>query len=219
MSLFYSAITNEKQIICSCAVANRDLESIVHTYLSRGYGEGQFFYNQEGMSVHALNVGGISYLAITQPTVERLHATKFLTKVAETFCSNAALVQQAKHGSAKSLQHSFGPTLTGLSKNFEELKPNRELAALQSNVEGVTNQLRQNVTELMRRGDLAESLVDKTANLESDAKMFETCSKKVEKKERCTNRKMKFIMIGVGVAVLAILIIIILWQTGALSKK
>ncbi|KAF6770968.1 hypothetical protein AHF37_10320 [Paragonimus kellicotti] len=93
------------------------------------------------------------------------------------------------------------------------------MVALQSNVEGVTNVLRQNVEELLKRQQLAENLEEKTTDMEANANMFNTISRKVEHKARCANIKMRFVLIGVGLGLLGLLIVIILWQTGTFNKK
>ncbi|OON23545.1 Synaptobrevin [Opisthorchis viverrini] len=92
------------------------------------------------------------------------------------------------------------------------------MTTLQANVEGVTNVLRDNLEQIMKRGQLAGELAEKTEELEGSAQMFKQISKKVESHERSKHRRLKFIMIGVGLAILLVIILIILWQTGVFKS-
>ncbi|KAF7259810.1 hypothetical protein EG68_03023 [Paragonimus skrjabini miyazakii] len=219
MSLFFCAIANEKSIVCKHAIANRDFSNIVESYLSRQVAEGHLFYSEQNVGVHALKVSGISFIAVTELQTPRQQPVQFLTELATNFASKSARVEQARTGQQGCLQHSYGGTLKTMMGKFADFKSNLQMAALQSNVEGVTNVLRQNVEELLRRQELATNLEEKTTDMEANANMFNTISRKVEHKARCANIKMRFVLIGVGLGLLGLLIVIILWQTGAFNKK
>lgn len=218
MSLLYCAITNQSNIVCYYALANRDFSAVVMKYIAKNFGDGHHYYFEDKLGVHALHVTGISFVVITTTDTTRQQTVNFLTKLAEYFATNASMVEQAKIGPANCLQHSYSGTLKSFAKTFDQYRSHEQMAALQSNVQVVTNQLKENVTELMKRGDIATELAEKTADMESDARMFETYSKKVEQKERCKNIRCKFIIIGISLVVLFVIIMIILWQTGALRK-
>ncbi|KAA3682124.1 uncharacterized protein DEA37_0003371 [Paragonimus westermani] len=157
-----------------------------------------------------------------------------VVQLATNFASKSARVEQARTGQKGCLQHSYGGTLKSMMVSsterrysdlvipqgkFADFKSNLQMAALQSNVEGVTNVLRQNVEELLKRQELATNLEEKTTNMEASANMFSMTSSKIENKARCENIKMRFILIGVGFGLLGLLLVVILWQTGTFNKK
>lgn len=219
MSLLYCAVSNQSDIVCSHAIAKRDFGDLIRDQIPKNVSDGHHLFSTNQADVHAFHVNGISFVAVTSKDTSRQQTLEFLTKFAEYFAMNAAVVEQAKIGSANCLQNSYGLTLKNFAKTFDQYRSHPQMAALQFNVQGVTNQLKQNVTELMKRGDLATDLASKTAEMESDARMFETYSKKVEQKERCKNIRCKFMLIGISLAVLFVIIMIILWQTGVFRGK
>ncbi|TGZ69096.1 hypothetical protein CRM22_003924 [Opisthorchis felineus] len=218
MSLYFCAITNRKHILCKQAVANRDCSGIVEGFLHRNSPEGHLFYAENGFGVHTLTVSDISFVAVTDINTPRHQPHQFIVDLARTFAARSKLVEKAKDGQEGSLQHSFGNVLKDKMGHFEQFKANIPMAALQANVEGVTNVLRDNLDQLMKRGQLAGDLAEKTEELEGSAQMFKQISKKVESHERSKHRRMKFILIGVGVAILVVIILIILWQTGVFKS-
>ncbi|TPP56236.1 Vesicle-associated membrane protein 7 [Fasciola gigantica] len=219
MSLFYCAVGTNSGISCEQSVANRNFPQLVQQYLSRNPGDQQIFYVEQGCGVHGLTVSGLSFVAVTSVETPRHQAVQFLTTLASDFVGKPGRVQATQTGGKGCMQHSYGPELQKLMSRWDQFKTHQQMAALQSTVDGVTNQLRQNMELVVQRGDRLDSLITKTSDLESSAQMFHATSKKVERKAMCAHLKMKFVIIGVGVAILVILILIILWQTGVFSKK
>lgn len=219
MGLLFISIANRKSLVCKHAIANNDYTEIVESYLLRNPSDGHLFYGQDGQGVHALTVADISVVAVTTLDTPRQQAVQFINDVASNFGAKSERVEQTRFGQDGCLQRAYGGTLKSLADSFDQYKDNRQMAALQSEVDGVTNQLRQNVTELMRRGELAADVMDKTEQLESSAGMFKTTSRKVERKMWYENFRMRVILIGVGVALFLVILLIILWQTGAFESK
>ncbi|CAL8102280.1 unnamed protein product [Calicophoron daubneyi] len=219
MSIFYCAIANAKYTVCEYSAAGRSFPGLVERYLSKNPTEQHLFYCEDGCGVHALTVSGLSFVLVTELQTPRHQPHQFITHLATDFAKDSHRVQKAKNGEKGCLQRSYGKNLRDLAARFGDFKTNQQMAALQSSVEGVTNQLRENVQQVMQRGDRLDTLITKTDDLESSAGMFETTSKKVESKERSKYLKLRIILIGIGVALLIIIILIILWQAGVFNHK
>jgi hypothetical protein len=187
--------------------------------LARNPTEQHLFYADEGCGVHALTVSDLSFIAVTTLETPRHQPHQFINCLATEFAKNTHRVQKAKTGGKGCLQHSFGNQLHDIGSHFGDFKTNQQMSALHASVEGVTNQLRENVQQVMQRGDRLDTLITKTGDLESSGAMFETTSRKVEVKERNKLYKLRLILIGVGVALLVLIILLILWQAGVFSHK
>ncbi|XP_066276595.1 vesicle-associated membrane protein 3-like [Branchiostoma lanceolatum] len=100
-----------------------------------------------------------------------------------------------------------------------ERASNRKMDKLQSEVDEVTNLLKDNVDKVLQRGDRLERLEERSEDLNAEANRFRVVSTKLKKKYCWQNCKMTLILTGVILLLLAVIAGIIVgvvkpWESG-----
>ncbi|KAK4474938.1 hypothetical protein MN116_002043 [Schistosoma mekongi] len=218
MSIYYFAISNEKNIICHHSIANRSFENVVCDYLKRGPTEQVMRFSQGNVSFHCLTVSGFSFIAATDQSACK-QSEDLVVEVSQNFLSDGIRLQTAKNGAKGCLQNSYGPVLEQFMLQFNSSKGNGSLDQLRSNINTVTAVMQENTRLALQRGDRLNNLVSKTDELAVRANQFQTTATKVARKTWWENFRMKLIIIGVVGGILLVIVIIILWQTGVFNAK
>ncbi|KAA0194638.1 hypothetical protein FBUS_09342 [Fasciolopsis buskii] len=170
MSLFYCAVGSRSGILCEQSVANRGVIELGNQYLQNLVSA--IFYVKSRCGVHGLTVSGLSFVAVTSIETPRHQAVQFLNSLASDFVGKPGRVQSAQSGGKGCMQHPYGPELQKIMARWDQFATHQQMTALQSTVDGVTNQLRQNMELVVQRGDRLDSLITKTSDLESSVSCF-----------------------------------------------
>ncbi|KAI1900948.1 hypothetical protein AGOR_G00055080 [Albula goreensis] len=98
----------------------------------------------------------------------------------------------------------------------EVVEEQNRVKALQSQVDGVTTIMTQNVDRILARGERLDDLMGKTEDLQAGAQNFKHTSQKVARSYWWKNVKLVVVIV---VIVLVILLIIILLATGVIPTS
>ncbi|CAH8586666.1 unnamed protein product [Schistosoma turkestanicum] len=165
MSLYYFAITNEKNILCSHPITNDSFDSAVYSYLACHPTDQDICFNKDKVSFHCKTAQNLSFIAVTSQDTSRQQSKAFVDKVCDTFFKNSATLQTAKDGTERCLQSSYELILRDLMSRFDSFKENGSLNQLRSNVNTVTAVMQENTRLALQRGDRLNNLVSKTDEL------------------------------------------------------
>ena len=114
---------------------------------------------------------------------------------------------QAKSATTNSLTKKSKPVLQAMCKKYDDLSKVDKTSALIGKVDEVKVQMQDNISAMLKNTEQAESLAERSDQLNEQASVFKKKSTDLRKQMRCKNLKMTIILTLLVVGVLAIILV------------
>jgi len=114
---------------------------------------------------------------------------------------------QAKSATTNALSKKSKPLLKEYCKKYDDSSKVDKASALNSKVEGVKVQMQDNIAAMLQNTEQAESLAERSNQLNEQANVFQKKSKDLRKQMRCKNIKMTIILVTLVVGILIIVLV------------
>ena len=114
---------------------------------------------------------------------------------------------QAKSATTNSLTEKSKSTLQAKCKKFDDLSNVDKTSAIIGKVDEVKVQMQDNISAMLKNTEQAESLAERSDQLNEQASVFKKKSTDLRKQMRCKNLKMTVILVGLVAGVLAIILV------------
>jgi len=114
---------------------------------------------------------------------------------------------QAKSATTNSLTKKSKPILQGMCKKYDDLSKVDKTSSLIGKVDEVKVQMQDNISAMLKNTEQAESLAERSDQLNEQASVFKKKSTDLRKQMRCKNLKMTVILVAVVVGILAIILV------------
>jgi len=163
-------------------------------------------------SYHSLSNDGFMFICATDKSAGRRVPYMFLEAVKSKFTEIPSLLQRAATATAMEFNRDFQQQLFKLMNDFNSGKGDN-LTTLQTQVNEVTNVMKENIDKVLDRGDKLDDLVDKSDYLQSGASSFRTTATQIQRKYFWQNKKLLIIILLV---VAIIITLVVLFATGTI---
>ena len=114
---------------------------------------------------------------------------------------------QAKSATTNSLSKKSKSILSQYCKKYDDSGKVDKASMLNSKVEEVKVQMQDNIAAMLKNTEQAESLAERSNQLNEQANVFQKKSKDLRKQMRCKNIKMTVILVGLVVGILVIILV------------
>jgi len=114
---------------------------------------------------------------------------------------------QAKSATTNSLTKKSKPVLQAMCKKYDDLSKVDKSSALAGKVDEVKVQMQDNISAMLKNTEQAESLAERSDQLNEQASVFKKKSTDLRKQMRCKNLKMTIILTVLVAGVLAIILV------------
>ena len=114
---------------------------------------------------------------------------------------------QSKSATTNSLTKKSKPLLQQLCTKYDDSSKVDKASALNSKVEAVQATMQDNIAAMLKNTEQAESLAERSNQLNEQANVFQKKSKDLKKQMRCKNIKMTIILVTLVVGVLVIILV------------
>uniref|UniRef100_T1JHJ7 Vesicle-associated membrane protein 7 n=1 Tax=Strigamia maritima TaxID=126957 RepID=T1JHJ7_STRMM len=165
--------------------------------------------------VHVVADNGLIYSCIADSEFGRRIPYAYLHQIRSRF-TQSSLASRAITACYRELDRDFEFVLEQEMVKFSKGETGDTFSKLKAQVNDVKGIMLQNVEKVMERGENLDTLLSRTADLESSADLFSSHSRKLHRKMKWKNMKMWIIIILI---VTIILTLIILYATGVLTPK
>ena len=128
-----------------------------------------------------------------------------LTELYTPYSEQFAL--QAKSATTNSLTKKSKKILSQLCTKYDDSTKVDKASALNSKVEAVQATMQDNIAAMLKNTEQAESLAERSNQLNEQANVFQKKSKDLRKQMRCKNIKMTIILVTLVVGVLVIILV------------
>jgi len=132
-------------------------------------------------------------------------AISLLTELHPPYSTQFSL--QAKSATTNALSKKSKSLLKQYCKKYDDSTKVDKASALNSKVEGVKVQMQDNIAAMLQNTEQAESLAERSNQLNEQANVFQKKSKDLRKQMRCKNIKMTIILVGLVVGILIIVLV------------
>mmetsp|Transcript_21521 Transcript_21521/g.38539 ORF Transcript_21521/g.38539 Transcript_21521/m.38539 type:complete len:283 (-) Transcript_21521:280-1128(-) len=132
-------------------------------------------------------------------------AISLLTELHPPYSSQFSL--QAKSATTNALSKKSKSLLKQYCKKYDDSTKVDKASALNSKVEGVKVQMQDNIAAMLQNTEQAESLAERSNQLNEQANVFQKKSKDLRKQMRCKNIKMTIILVSLVVGILIIVLV------------
>lgn len=132
-------------------------------------------------------------------------AIAMLTELYTPYSEQFAL--QAKSATTNSLTKKSKTLLSTTCKKYDDSSKVDKAAALNVKVEAVQAQMQDNIAAMLKNTEQAESLAERSNQLNEQANVFQKKSKDLRKQMRCKNIKMTIILVTLVIGVLVIILV------------
>jgi hypothetical protein len=153
--------------------------------------------NKSQISTGLAIVTGLKYPSRT--------AIAMLTELYTPYSEQFSL--QAKSATTNSLTKKSKTLLSTTCKKYDDSSKVDKAAALNVKVEAVQAQMQDNIAAMLKNTEQAESLAERSNQLNEQANVFQKKSKDLRKQMRCKNIKMTIILVTLVVGVLVIILV------------
>jgi len=150
--------------------------------------------------VYGADKDGICYCVITGLGYQSRVAIQFLEELASEF--SATLGSAAKTAKENSLNKKSKTTLQAMCKKYEDPQNVDKASKVLGAVDKVKGQMQTNISDMLKNTEQAESLAEKSDQLNEQASVFKKNSKSLKNQMAWKNLKMTLILGGVIVVVL-----------------
>ena len=114
---------------------------------------------------------------------------------------------QSKSATSNSLTKKSKSLLSQFCTKYDDSTKVDKAAALNSKVEAVQATMQDNIASMLKNTEQAESLAERSNQLNEQANVFQKKSKDLKKQMRCKNIKMTIILVTLVVGVLVIILV------------
>ena len=114
---------------------------------------------------------------------------------------------QAKSATTNALTKPSKTLLKKYCKKYDDATKVDKAAALNSKVEGVKVQMQDNIAAMLQNTEQAETLAERSSQLNEQANVFQKKSKDLRKQMRCKNIKMTIILVLLVVGILVVVLV------------
>jgi hypothetical protein len=114
---------------------------------------------------------------------------------------------QAKSATTNSLIKKSKNILSEYCNKFDDASKVDKASALNAKVDEVKVQMQDNIAAMLKNTEQAESLAERSNQLNEQANVFQKKSKDLRKQMRCKNIKMTIILVSLVVGVLVIILV------------
>ena len=156
----------------------------------------QVVYGADSEGLCLAIVTGLSYKTTTAITM--------LTDLYTPYSAQFSL--QSKSATSNSLTKKSKPLLSQHCAKFSDSSKVSKASALNSKVEAVQATMQDNIASMLKNTEQAESLAERSNQLNEQASVFQKKSKDLRKQMRCKNIKMTVILVVLVVGVLVIIL-------------
>jgi len=155
--------------------------------------------------VYGSDSDGLCLAVITGLKYPSRVAIQMLIELYGEYSSEFAL--QAKSATTNSLTKKSKSTLQAKCKKFDDLSNVDKTSAIIGKVDEVKVQMQDNISAMLKNTEQAESLAERSDQLNEQASVFKKKSTDLRKQMRCKNLKMTVILVGLVAGVLAIILV------------
>ncbi|XP_076940016.1 vesicle-associated membrane protein 722-like isoform X1 [Bidens hawaiensis] len=214
-SLIYSFVARGTLILSEYTNFTGNFTEIAHQCLQKlPATNNQFTYNCDGHTFNYLVEDGFTYCVVAVESIGRQVPIAFLERIKDDFTKKYG-GGKAATAAAKSLNKEFGPKLKERMlycvEHQEEISKLSKVKAQVTEVKGV---MMENIVKVLDRGENIDILVDKTADLRTQAQGFRENGEQLRRKMWWQNMKIKLIVL---VIIFALILIIVLSVCGGFN--
>jgi len=169
--------------------------TLTHHYYSHNTPKNQLHQQHQlpGLAV----VTGLKYPSRT--------AIQMLTELHPPYSEEFSL--HARSATTNALSKKSKTLLKQYCKKYDDSSKVDKASALNSKVEGVKVQMQDNIAAMLQNTEQAESLAERSNQLNEQANVFQKKSKDLRKQMRCKNIKMTIILVSLVVGILIIVLV------------
>eukprot|EP00048_Salpingoeca_helianthica_P014427 m.221649 g.221649 ORF g.221649 m.221649 type:complete len:215 (-) comp15855_c0_seq1:220-864(-) len=211
MALVYALVARGNKILAEHTDSSGNFTTVTQSILDRiPDKDAKCTYVYDRYLFHYIREEGIVYLCMGEEAFGRRVPFAFLAQVQKDFGPYKAKAQTAI---AYALNREFSPVLQRLMAQFSKSAGagGDRLAQAKAEVDQVKGIMVQNIEKVLQRGEQIDLLVDKTENLENDAKRFSKRATKLKTQMWWQNQKMCLIITAV-VAIIILIIALSIWS-------
>ncbi|KAF2567611.1 hypothetical protein F2Q68_00027872 [Brassica cretica] len=207
-SLIYSFVARGTVILVDFTDFKGNFTSIAAQCLQKlPSSNNKVIYNYDGHTFNYLVENGFTYCVVAVDSAGREIPMAFLERVKEDFnrrCGGG----KAATAQPNSLNKEFGPKLKEhMQYCMDHPDEISKLAKVRAQVSEVKGVLIENIDKLYDRGVKIENLVEKTADLRSQADVYITKADQIKKKMWFQNMKIKLIFLAIIIALILIIVL------------
>lgn len=179
------------------------------------HGTTSFYFSEEVNLVysHHFNYISLSLLLLFNTGIAVITGLKYpsrtaiqmLTDLYTPYSEQFSL--QAKSATTNSLTKKSKSILSSYCKKYDDASKVDKASALNTKVEEVKVQMQDNIAAMLKNTEQAESLAERSNQLNEQANVFQKKSKDLRKQMRCKNIKMTIILVTLVVGVLVIILV------------
>lgn len=114
---------------------------------------------------------------------------------------------EAKTAQTNALSKKSKKMLQDIASKYDDLEKVDKAAALNSKVDEVKTQMSDNIAQILKNTEQAESIAERSEQLNEQASVFKKRSTELKKQMKCKNLKMTLILVGLVVGILAVILI------------
>ncbi|KAL7464575.1 hypothetical protein ACHAXS_004913 [Conticribra weissflogii] len=155
--------------------------------------------------IYGADSEGLCLAVITGKKYASRAAIKMLQDLYTPYSEQFGL--QAKSATNGSLTKKSKSLLASTCKKFDDSSKVDKAAALNVKVEEVKLQMQDNIASMLKNTEQAESLAERSSQLNEQAHVFQKKSKDLKKQMRCKNIKMTIILVSLVVGILIIILV------------
>eukprot|EP00047_Mylnosiga_fluctuans_P001547 m.220835 g.220835 ORF g.220835 m.220835 type:complete len:215 (-) comp10468_c0_seq1:4739-5383(-) len=210
MSLVYALVARGNKILAEFTDSSGNFTTVTQSILDRiPDKDAKCTYVYDRYLFHYIREEGVVYLCMGDEAFGRRIPFSFLAQIQKDFASYKAKAQTAI---PYALNRDFAPILQRQMAAFTKSGANGDsLAKARAEVDQVKGIMVQNIEKVLERGEHIDLLVDKTENLESEAKRFQRKATKLKTQMWWQNQKMCLIITGV-VCIIILIIALSVWS-------
>ncbi|CDY37751.1 BnaA04g19170D [Brassica napus] len=207
-SLIYSFVARGTVILVDFTDFKGNFTSIAAQCLQKlPSSNNKVIYNCDGHTFNYLVENGFTYCVVAVDSAGREIPMAFLERVKEDFNRRYG-GGKAATAQPNSLNKEFGSKLKGhMQYCMDHPDEISKLAKVRAQVSEVKGVLIENIDKLYDRGVKIEILVEKTADLRSQADVYRTQGDQIKKKMWFQNMKIKLIFLAIIIALILIIIL------------
>jgi vesicle-associated membrane protein 7 len=173
-------------------------------------------YSYENYNFHYLVEGGITFICMTDQSMEYRITYAFLFDINERF--KGTFGEKIYTATNMALNDSFSRVLLERMEYFSNNKNADKILKVKSEIEDAKNIMVKNIVKVLESGAKIEVLVDKTETLHDQSQSFKRKGTKLKRKMWWKNTKLCFIIICIAVIIITIAVILALWYSGVFSN-
>ncbi|EIM19735.1 VAMP/synaptobrevin-like protein [Wallemia mellicola CBS 633.66] len=190
MMLVYSLVGQNNSIRNEYNASTRDYSQIVEQVMEKiPPNNSKLTFKYKDININYLSDNGIVYLVISQDSVSRAVAFKYLLDL------------QQKFTSVEDSDVDFTDTIKDLLESYNTQPPEDQLGKTQNELNQVKDVMIQNMESIIDRGDRIDNLVDRTNEMSSQAFAFRKKSTMLRRQMWYKNKKIQLLTAFVGLLV------------------